>query len=75
MTLSFIGVLLISSTSAAFLDNLNVANLNNLYNSYLLTYTENDFKSLNFSSSVLGKKAIIGNALVIGAGKKLIRYT
>lgn len=71
-TLSFIGVLIISSTSAAFLDNLNVANLNNLYNSYLLTYTENDFKSLNFSSSILGKKAILGNAIVIAGAVALL---
>jgi len=63
-----IGALLLSSASAAFLDNLVVANINDLYTSYLLSYTENDFKSLNFSSSILGGKAIVGNALIVAGG-------
>merc|ERR1739844_458322 len=66
-----IGALLLSSASAAFLDNLVVANINDLYTSYLLSYTENDFKSLNFSSSILGGKAIVGNALIVAGGKTI----
>ena len=69
-----IGALLLSSASAAFLDNLVVANINDLYTSYLLAYTENDFKALNFSSSVLGGKAIVGNALVVAGGKTLSTF-
>ena len=71
VTLSFIiGTLFVSCASASFLDNLVVANINDLYTSYLLSYTEGDFKSLNFSSSVLGGKAILGNALVVAGGKQ-----
>ena len=69
-----IGALLLSSASAAFLDNLVVANINDLYTSYLLSYTENDFKSLNFSSSILGGKAIVGNALIVAGGKTICIY-
>merc|ERR1739844_233932 len=67
-----IGALLLSSASAAFLDNLVVANINDLYTSYLLSYTENDFKSLNFSSSILGGKAVLGNALVVAGAVALL---
>merc|ERR1712172_80766 len=68
-----IGALLLSSASAAFLDNLVVANINDLYTSYLLSYTENDFKSLNFSSSILGGKAIVGNALIVAGAVALLQ--
>jgi len=67
-----IGSLLLSSASAAFLDNLVVANINDLYTSYLLSYTENDFKSLNFSSSILGGKAILGNAIMVAGAVALL---
>ena len=60
--------------SHALLDNLVVSNLNDLYTSYVLTYSENDFKSVNFSSSILGGKALIGNALFVVTGKKIVKY-
>jgi len=66
------GVVLLSSASASFLDNLVVANINDLYTSYLLSYTENDFKSLNFSSSILGGKAILGNAMFVAGAVALL---
>merc|ERR1711935_42688 len=68
-----IGALLLSSASAAFLDNLVVANINDLYTSYLLSYTENDFKSLNFSSSILGGKAIVFNTLIVAGAVGLLQ--
>merc|ERR1712008_152168 len=68
-----IGALLLSSASAAFLDNLFVANINDLYTSYLLSYTENDFKSLNFSSSILGGKAIVFNTLIVAGAVGLLQ--
>ena len=67
------GALIISSCaslSTAFLDNLVVSDtLSSLYSSYLLTYSDQDFKSLNYSSTSLGGKAILGNALFVAGGK------
>ena len=63
-------VFLASEVSAVYLDNLVVTNtLSSFLTSYALTYSENDFKALNFSSTALGLKAIVGNAVFLLAGK------
>lgn len=56
-------------SSAIGLDNLVVSNVNNGYNSYMLTYTDKDFKSVNISETEFGKKAFIGNVIAVAAGK------
>ena len=71
---SLVGLILLTSEATSFvLDNLVVTNtLSSFLTSYALTYSENDFKSLNFSSSSLGLKAILGNALFVLAGKTIL---
>ena len=71
LLVSLVGLIVLTSEATSFvLDNLVVTNtLSSFLTSYALTYSENDFKSLNFSSSNLGFKAILGNALFILAGK------
>jgi len=67
LLVSLVGLIVLTSEATSFvLDNLVVTNtLSSFLTSYALTYSENDFKSLNFSSSNLGFKAILGNAVFI----------
>ena len=75
LLVSLVGLIVLTSEATSFvLDNLVVTNtLSSFLTSYALTYSENDFKSLNFSSSNLGFKAILGNAVFILAGKTYFR--